>query len=140
MLSRGGGNIACLTLNGIVSLRDVVCLAQTSLVHPKFFVNVSNEPKRLGLAVFVLSPSPPSPGVIVQCKHEYPRTVEEFIDYQEVTCHFLMSQNHVPSEALQPEDTRVGYSVSHSNVALASSKRAAVLFFYKYRLRQRKVT
>ena len=40
-----------------------------------------------------------------------------------------MSQNHVPSEALQPEDTRVGYSVSHSDVALASSKRTTVLFF-----------
>lgn len=64
------------------------------------------------LSLTSLSSSPLSLGMFVQCKHVYPRAVQEFVDYQEVTCHFLVSQNESPSQSLQHQETRVGYSVS----------------------------
>ena len=47
-------------------------------------------------------------GTFVECKYPYPREINEFEEYHEVTCHFIYGEE---DEQL-PESSSVGLSVS----------------------------
>lgn len=49
-------------------------------------------------------------GSFIECKHPYPQTVNEFQEYNKVTCHFLYGDDESDDEEREP---RAGYSVSH---------------------------